>query len=50
MSTDAERLPLTLEFDYRWDVVKSGNFRQNREMRDPTKKFIAQQISIDGER
>lgn len=23
---DAARVPLTAEFDYRWDVVKSGHF------------------------
>ena len=39
---DAERVPLTLEFDYRCDVVKSVHFQHSRELRQSTKRWIAQ--------
>ena len=48
-ATDAGRILLTLELDYRWNMVKNGHFQRDRDLRESTKKWIAQKISIDGE-
>lgn len=41
--------PSPLDFEYRWNVVKSGHFQWDRDLRVSTKRWIAHQISIDGE-
>ena len=47
--TNAERIPLTPEFYYKWDVVKSSHFQRSKELTESTKRWIDQQLSIDGE-
>ena len=47
--TNAERVPLTPEFDYRCDVVKSVYFQRSIELTESTKRWIEQRLSIDGE-
>uniref|UniRef100_M1DLE4 Integrase core domain containing protein n=1 Tax=Solanum tuberosum TaxID=4113 RepID=M1DLE4_SOLTU len=40
----------TAEFDYRWDVVRSGAFTRNAEQREPVILWLAKYITADGER
>ena len=40
-STDAMGVSLTPEFDYRWELVKSGQFQQSRDQSESTKRWIA---------
>lgn len=47
--TDAESVLLTPEFDKKWGVLKDGHFQQSRELRESTKRWIAQRLSMDGE-
>ena len=49
VDSDATRTPLTLEFDYRLKLVKDDCFQRERELRENTKRWIAQNISVDGE-
>ena len=47
--TDATKTPLTPEFDYRWKFVKDSHFQCERVLRETTKRWKAQNISVDGE-
>uniref|UniRef100_M1DYJ7 Integrase core domain containing protein n=1 Tax=Solanum tuberosum TaxID=4113 RepID=M1DYJ7_SOLTU len=40
----------TAEFDYRWDIVKSGAFQRNAEQREVVLLWLARYIAADGER
>ena len=46
---DATRTPLTTEFDYRRKLIKDSRFQRDLELRETTKRGIAQYLSIDGE-
>ena len=47
--TDATRTALNPEFDYRSKLVKDGHFQRERVLTETTKRWIAQNISVDGE-
>jgi len=40
----------TAEFDYRWDIVRGGEFQRSAEKRETVLHWLARYISIDGER
>ncbi|KAG5605217.1 hypothetical protein H5410_026709 [Solanum commersonii] len=40
----------TAEFDYRWDIVRSGAFQRNSEQREAVIHWLAKYIAADGER
>ncbi|KAG5591674.1 hypothetical protein H5410_042188 [Solanum commersonii] len=40
----------TEEFDYRWDIVRSGAFQRNSEQREAVILWLARYIAADGER
>uniref|UniRef100_M1DAY4 Integrase core domain containing protein n=1 Tax=Solanum tuberosum TaxID=4113 RepID=M1DAY4_SOLTU len=40
----------TAEFDYRWDIVRSGAFQRNAEQREAVILWLAKYIAADGER
>uniref|UniRef100_M1D9C2 Integrase core domain containing protein n=1 Tax=Solanum tuberosum TaxID=4113 RepID=M1D9C2_SOLTU len=40
----------TAEFDYRWDIVRSGAFQRNAEQREAVILWLARYIAADGER
>ncbi|KAG5572101.1 hypothetical protein H5410_061867 [Solanum commersonii] len=40
----------TAEFDYRWDIVRSGAFQRNSEQREAVILWLARYIAADGER
>ncbi|TMW82757.1 hypothetical protein EJD97_005030, partial [Solanum chilense] len=46
---DATRTPLTADFDYRWQIVKDGQFRREPSLRETTKRWMALHLSVDGE-
>ena len=46
---DATRTPLTAEFDYRWQIVKDGQFLYEPSLRKTTKRWMALHLSVDGE-
>ena len=46
---DATRTPLTIEFDYRWKIVKDGQFLCEPSLRETTKRWMALHLSVDGE-
>ena len=46
---DATRTPLTGEFDYRWQLVKDGQFLCEPSLRETTKRWMALHLSVDGE-
>ena len=46
---DATRTPLTTEFDYRWQIVKDGQFLREPSLRETTKRWMALHLSVDGE-
>ena len=48
-SADATRTPITAEFDYRWPLVKDGQFLREPALRETTKRWMAQHLSVDGE-
>ena len=48
-SIDATRTPLTAEFDYRWQIVKDGQFLCEPALRETTKRLMALHLSVDGE-
>ncbi|KAG5580634.1 hypothetical protein H5410_051261 [Solanum commersonii] len=39
----------TAEFDYRWDIVRSGAFERNSEQREAVILWLARYIAADGE-
>uniref|UniRef100_M1DJL9 Integrase core domain containing protein n=1 Tax=Solanum tuberosum TaxID=4113 RepID=M1DJL9_SOLTU len=39
----------TSEFDYRWDIVRSGAFQRNAEQREAVLLWLARYIAADGE-
>ena len=41
--------PNTSEFDYRWDIVRSGAFQRNAEQREAVILWLARYIAADGE-
>ena len=41
--------PLTAEFDYRWQIVKDGQFLREPSLRETTKRWIALHLSVDEE-
>ena len=47
-SVDADRTPLTTEFDYRWQLVKDGQFLREPPLRETTKRWMAMHLSVDG--
>ena len=46
---DANRTPLTIEFDYRWKIVKDGQSLHDPSLRDTTKRWMALHLSVDRE-
>ena len=46
---DATRTPLTAEFDYRWQIVKDGQFLCEPSLRETTNRWMALHLSVDGE-
>ena len=48
-NTDGNRTPLTAEFDYRWQIVKDGQFLREPLLRETTKRWMALHLSFDGE-
>ena len=46
---DATRTPLTSEFDYRWLIVKVGQFLREPSLTETTKRWMALHLSVDGE-
>ena len=46
---DANLTPLTTEFDYRWQIVKDGQFMREPFLRETTKMWMALHLSVDGE-
>ena len=46
---DATRTPLTAEFDYRWQIVKDGQFLCEPSLRETTKRWMDLHLSVDGE-
>ena len=45
---DANQTPLTAEFEYRWKIVKDGQFLREPSLRKTTKRWMALHLSIDG--
>ena len=45
---DATRTPLTVEFDYRRQIVKDGQFLREPSLRETTKRCMALHLSVDG--
>ena len=39
-SEDATRTPITAEFDYRWKIVKVGQFLREPSLRETTKRWM----------
>ena len=48
-SIDATRTPRTAEFDYRWQIVKDGQFLRESALRETTKRWMALHVLVDGE-
>ena len=48
-SIDATRTPLSAEFDYRWQIVKDGQFLREPALRETTNRGMALHLSVDGE-
>ena len=48
-SADATRTPITAKFDYRWQIVKDGQFLREPSLRVTTKRWMALHLSVDGE-
>ena len=48
-SADATRTPITAEFDYRWPLVKDGQFLREPALRETTKRWMSLHLSVDGE-
>ena len=46
---DANRTPLTAELEYRWQIIKNGQFFREPSLRENTKRCMALHFSIDGE-
>ena len=46
---DATRTLLTTEYDYRWKVVKVYRFQHELDVRETSRKWIEQHLSLDGE-
>ena len=46
---DANRTPLTVECDYRWQIVKDGQILRETSLRETIKRWMALHLSIDGE-
>ena len=46
---DANRTPLTAEFDYRWKIVKDGQLLREPLLRETTRRWIALYLYVDGE-
>ncbi|TMW98412.1 hypothetical protein EJD97_004098 [Solanum chilense] len=46
---DTTKTPLTAEFDYLWKIVKDGRFLCESSLRETTKRWMAQHLSIDRE-
>ena len=44
---DATRTPLTAEVDYRWQIVKDGQFLCEPSLRETTKRWMALHLSVD---
>ena len=46
---DVNWTPLTVEFDYRWQIVKDGQFLREPLLRETTKRWMALHLTVDGE-
>ena len=46
---DANWTPLITEFDYRWQIVKDGQFLREPLQRETTKRWMDLHLSVDGE-
>ena len=46
---DANQTSLTAEFDYRWQIVKDGQFLREPSLRETTKRWMTLLLSIDEE-
>ena len=47
---DANQTPLTAKFDYRWQIIKDGEFLREPSLRETIKRWMALHLSVDGER
>ncbi|TMW83857.1 hypothetical protein EJD97_000592 [Solanum chilense] len=48
-NVDANRTPLTAEFNYQWQIVKDCQFLHEPSLRETTKRWMALHLSVDGE-
>ena len=48
-NVDANWTPLTAEFNYRWQIVKDGQFLREPSLRETTKRWMALHFSVEGE-
>ena len=49
VDTNITRDPLNLEFDYCLKLIKEGHFQRDKVVRETTKRWIDQHISLDRE-
>ena len=47
--SDADRTPVTAVFEYRWQIVKDGQFLREPSPGETTKRWMDLHFSIDGE-
>ena len=45
---DATRTSLTAEFDYRWQLVKDGQFLREPSVSETTKRWMDLHLSVNG--
>ena len=48
-SANTTQTPITGEFDYRWQIVKDGQFLREPALRETTKRWMTLHLSVDGE-
>ena len=46
---DTNRTSLIVEFNYRWQIVKDGQFLREPSLREITKRWMTLHLPIDGE-
>ena len=46
---DSTQTPLIAEFDYRWQLVKDGQFMREPSVRETTKRWLSLHLLVDGE-
>ena len=48
-NVDTKCTSLTKKLDYRWPIVKDGQFLHGQSLRETTKRWMALHLSVDGE-